>query len=152
MKHSRTHVFVHVKILLILYMHEATTSLESLRRARFGSLFASPLRYTHSKNHRHGEKTWECKPPTLPAPPRSRPQKTRKPSVDPSIHPSCPQQPVWSNTDKLDGGKVWKKKCAGNPMTFENIYNSNHTTDVFAVESARTKAADEAWTALSSSA
>ncbi|CAN0568055.1 unnamed protein product, partial [Laminaria digitata] len=41
------------------------------------------------------------------------------------------------NTDTLDGGKVWKKACAGNPMTFENIYNSNHTTDVFAVESAR---------------
>lgn len=60
------------------------------------------------------------------------------------------QQPVWSNTDTLDGGKVWKKKCAGNPMTFENIYNSNHTTDVFAVESARSKAADEAWSTLSS--
>lgn len=71
------------------------------------------------------------------------PPKNSKP-IDPL------QQPVWSNTDKLDGGKVWKKKCAGNPMTFENIYNSNHTTDVFAVESARSKAADEAWAALSS--
>lgn len=62
------------------------------------------------------------------------------------------QQPIWSNTDTLDGGKVWKKKCAGNPVTFENIYNSNHTTDVFAVESARTKAADAAWSTLSKSA
>ncbi len=35
-------------------------------------------------------------------------------------------------------------------MTFENIYNSNHTTDVFAVEKARTKVADEAWATLSS--
>eukprot|EP00904_Undaria_pinnatifida_P006054 jgi/Undpi1/2579/HiC_scaffold_13.g05958.m1 len=61
------------------------------------------------------------------------------------------QQPVWSNTDTLDGGKVWKKACAGNPMTFESIYNSNHTTDVFAVESARTVAADKAWETLSSS-
>ena len=60
------------------------------------------------------------------------------------------QQPVWSNTDTLDGGKVWKKTCAGNPMTFENIYNSNHTTDVFAVESARTAAADKAWETLGS--
>ncbi|CAM9537404.1 unnamed protein product [Ectocarpus sp. 4 AP-2014] len=60
------------------------------------------------------------------------------------------QQPIWSNTDTLDGGKVWKKKCAGNPMTFESIYNSNHTTDVFAVESARSKASDEAWAKLSS--
>lgn len=64
------------------------------------------------------------------------------------MFPPSSQQPVWSNTDKLDGGKVWKVKCAGNPMTFENIYNSNHTTDVFAVESARSKAADEAWEQL----
>lgn len=64
------------------------------------------------------------------------------------VYHSCKKQPVWSNTDKLDGGKVWKVKCAGNPMTFESIYNSNHTTDVFAVESARTKAADAAWEQL----
>lgn len=63
---------------------------------------------------------------------------------------ACPfQQPVWSNTDKLDGGKVWKKQCAGNPMTFENIYNSNHTTNVSLVESARSEAADAAWEKLS---
>lgn len=58
------------------------------------------------------------------------------------------QQPVWSNTDKLDGGKVWKVKCAGNPMTFESIYNSNHTTDVSLVESSRGKVADETWAQL----
>lgn len=49
----------------------------------------------------------------------------------------------------MDGGKVWKKTVAGNPMTFESIYKSNHATDVFAVEKARNKAADDAWAKLS---
>ncbi|CAM9435510.1 unnamed protein product [Choristocarpus tenellus] len=55
------------------------------------------------------------------------------------------QMPVWSNADSICGGKAWKKKVAGNSMSFEEIYGENHTTDVFAVEGMRAETAELMW-------
>ena len=57
------------------------------------------------------------------------------------------QVPVFSS-QKIDGGKAWKHKVAGNKRSFEDIYLENREADIVSIEAARNKRGADVWASI----
>ena len=58
-------------------------------------------------------------------------------------------QLVMRSNMSIDGGKAWETRVAGNPLSFEEVYNSNTGVCPITIEKTNSQAHREAWSSFS---